>query len=127
MSAPLHINNPRLVRALSSGRIIYVPDDKNGMCQTVYYISSDFGKWEWCNVMRETQTASLHCAPSKYSLPILCLLMTDMCFTIFYYYYYLFKVQMGFYPVAVYYNNTPHSNKHSTQNYTNNERTHHTQ
>jgi hypothetical protein len=31
---------------------------------------------------------------------------------------------MGFYPVAVYYNktkhtnNTPHSNKHSTQNYT---------
>jgi hypothetical protein len=33
---------------------------------------------------------------------------------------------MGFYPVAVYYNktqhtnNTPHSNKHSTQNYTNN-------
>jgi hypothetical protein len=33
---------------------------------------------------------------------------------------------MGFYPVAVYYNktqhtnNTPHSKKHSTQNYTNN-------
>jgi hypothetical protein len=35
---------------------------------------------------------------------------------------------MGFYPVAVYYNktthitknDTPHSNKHSTQNYTNN-------
>jgi hypothetical protein len=33
---------------------------------------------------------------------------------------------MDFYPVAVYYNktqhtnNTPHSNKHSTQNYTNN-------
>jgi hypothetical protein len=33
---------------------------------------------------------------------------------------------MGFYPVAVYYNkkqhtnNTPHSNKHSTQIYTNN-------
>jgi hypothetical protein len=46
--------------------------------------------------------------------------------------YYLFKLQMGFYPVAVYNNktqhtnnkhhtnNTPHSNKHSTQNYTNN-------
>jgi hypothetical protein len=35
---------------------------------------------------------------------------------------------MGIYPVAVYYsktqhtNNTPHSNKHSTQNYINNER-----
>jgi hypothetical protein len=30
---------------------------------------------------------------------------------------------MGFYPVAEYYNktqHTPHSNKHSTQNYTNN-------
>jgi hypothetical protein len=49
-----------------------------------------------------------------------------------YYYYYLFKLQMGFYPVAVYYNktqhtnnthhtnNTPHSNNHSTQNDTNN-------
>jgi flagellar basal body-associated protein FliL len=39
---------------------------------------------------------------------------------------YLFKLQMGFYMVAVYYNKTqytnktPHSNKHSTQNYTSN-------
>jgi hypothetical protein len=52
--------------------------------------------------------------------------------SIFYSYSYLFKLQMGFYPVAVYYNktqhtinthhtnNTHHSNKHSTQNYTNN-------
>jgi hypothetical protein len=49
------------------------------------------------------------------------------------FYYYLFKLQMGFYSVAMYYNktqhknnthhtnNTPHSNKHSTQNYANNE------
>jgi hypothetical protein len=53
-------------------------------------------------------------------------------------YCYSFNLQMGFYPVAVFYNktqhtnnthhtnntqhtnNTPHSNKHSTQNYTNN-------
>jgi hypothetical protein len=38
----------------------------------------------------------------------------------------IFKLQMGFYPLAVYYNktqhtnNTHHTNKHSTQNYTNN-------
>jgi hypothetical protein len=27
-----------------------------------------------------------------------------------YYYYYLFKLQMGFYPLAVYYNKTQHTN-----------------
>jgi hypothetical protein len=35
-------------------------------------------------------------------------------------FYYLFKLQMGFYPVAVYYNKTQHTNNHSTQNDTNN-------
>jgi hypothetical protein len=83
---------------------------------------SDIGLYSTCiNFLTSTYVISAHLS-CKAGL---------FCRFLFIYYYYLFKLQMGFYPVAVYYNKTqhttntyhtnnkPHSNSHSTQNDTN--------